>query len=102
MGEKNGYIEIESASLATDTFGEPVQTWSTFTSVWAEKLTPKSYERYTGQQQVGLKNTAWKIHYRTDVTNLMRISFESVTYRIVGVDDIGFHEFLLLTTEAIL
>jgi len=102
-GRLDRQIVIESPAVAQDASGEPVETYSTFATVWARKLSIKrAAEAFKFEQRVGTKNVVWEIRHRTDLTNRMRVLFDGVYYDIVGIEEIERAKGLLLHTEAVL
>jgi len=104
-GKMDRLITIQSNSPSQDSYGEPIESWSELDQVYAEKMNPRVAERFTGQQFAGFKGLVWRIRWRSDITAalapLMRISYDSVTYGIKGVYEIGRNQELILESEAI-
>lgn len=103
-GKLDRRLLIEVNTPSQDAYGEPLASWGTLATVWAEKLTPRAYERYTGEQMQGLKSVGWRVRYRTDLAaaNLMRVTENSVVYLVQGVIEVGRKEGHVLLTEAVL
>lgn len=102
-GRMNRRIQLQADSVAQDEYGEDVESWVTFATVWAELLNQKATERYTGNQRVGMQTFTWRIRYRSDVTNLSRVVYDGKNYLVEGVTEgEGLKRELILTTTAIL
>lgn len=101
-GKLNRYIELQTSSPSQDAGGEYIDSWSTLANVWAEKLSSKASEKYTGEQFQGYRTIVWRIRYRTDVNNLARVVWESNNYDVLGVTEEGYKQDLIIITEAIL
>lgn len=101
-GKLNRRIIIEQNTPAQAVTGEPVESWATFATVWAEMMKPSIAERYLGDQFAGFRGIVWRIRYRSDITNLMRVTFESANYNIEGVHEQGFKKDLIIISEAVL
>lgn len=83
-GKLNQRIVIQQYSTVQDSHGQPVETWATLATVWAEFL-PKSSREFYAEQQVNAELTAMiKIRYRSDVNEKDRITHDSRTYEIFG------------------
>ena len=84
-GKYNKRVELQRRTIARNTFNEPVETFSTITTVWAniKWLTGKEY--YTQNQQVTTRIDAEiTIRYRTDVTARDRIKYGNRIFDIVS------------------
>lgn len=101
-GSRDRYIEIQSNTPTEGDGGEQVPSWSTLDNVWAKKLSAKAAEKWTGEQFQGYRTVVWEILYRTDITNLQRVVYDSVNYDVLGVTEVGYKQGLMLITEAIL
>lgn len=100
-GKLDKLITIQTNTPSQDGFGEPVASWSTLATVWAERMNPKVSEKFTGSQDAGFKSIDWRVRYRGDITNLMRVSFGGQIYDIKGVIDVGRNHYHILQTESV-
>lgn len=101
-GKLNRYVELQTNTASTNTYGEPVESWSSVANVWAEKMDPKATERFAGDQFVATKQVSWRIRWRSDVDFLDRLVYDGVNYDIHGTIEVGFKKELILITEAVL
>ena len=101
-GKLNRRIVIEDNTPVQSSTGEPVEGWATFATVWAEMMKPSVAERYIGDQFAGFRGIVWRVRYRSDITNLMRVVYSSVNYDITGVYEMGYKRDLLIVSEAVL
>jgi SPP1 family predicted phage head-tail adaptor len=99
-GRLDRRVTIEQATATQNDYGEPVRTWSTLATVWAEKLDLKASERFAGDQHDARIDTVWRIRYRADVTPLMRVSHGGLRYDIQGTRELGRRAGLELLTTA--
>ncbi len=80
-------ITIQRATVARNSFNEPIETWGTLATVWANKADASASEAYRAQE-VGAQITArFTIRWSgtvSDVNPRDRISFGSRTYDITG------------------
>lgn len=93
-------IEQNSQTIASD--GSLTDSWSTFATVWARKITTTKKEIFDQFQRIAEKHITWEIRHRSDVTVKMRINAEGEIFDIVGVQEIGRKKGLFLFTEALL
>lgn len=84
-GKLDQRVTIQSATIARDSYGNEVRTWSTLATVWAEVEPLVGREFMEGRQVESEVTTRIRIRYRTDLTTAMRAVHGSVTYDIVSV-----------------
>lgn len=102
-GRFNRRIELQADSSGQDAYGEDVESYSTFATVWAEMMSQRAAEKFTGGQRVGTQSISWRIRYRDDVDNLSRVVYDGKVYMVEGVTEgEGRRQELILTTTAIL
>ena len=75
-------ITIQQPTTAPNEVGEPVLTWSTFATVWADvdSLTARETERYA--ETVGFMTHRVRIRYLDGLTSAMRIVYRNRTLEI--------------------
>jgi len=95
-GKMNQRIRIEQATVAADAYGEPIKSWGVLDHVWAAVIPLRVNERFASQQVGRDVELKLVVHYRTDVTEMMRLLLEGDYYDIKGVTEIGYHEGLEL------
>ena len=90
-------ITIQRKTTTQNDFGEVVEAWVLVATLWAERVQPKAWERFTAQQVMAEGEEKFKIRYRTDIGPLNRVIFEGRTFDIKGVIEIGRREGLEIT-----
>ena len=94
IGRMDRRITLQTATETQNTSGEPVPTWSDLATVWA-RVTPQSTaESFQDDQEHATRQTVFRIRYRSDVNEKTRISYDSQTYDITGIVEIGRREAL--------
>jgi len=92
-------IVIQSLSLTPNDTGGQVETWTTFTTVWAS-LTPKVVKEVNFAERIEPRvDHEIRMRYVAGITPTMRISFDSRIFEIKSIiipDEIK--EFLMLVT----
>ena len=88
-GRLDRRLTLQRRTLTENDYGEPVETWTTLATVWAEKIPVRGAERYAAIQTVAEVDTRFKIRYRTDVSPLDRVVCAGTTYDVKGVLEIG-------------
>ncbi len=103
IGPMDQQITIQQNTPTQDATGQPIESWATLATVWAEYL-PVSGREFWAARQVNATAVAnFRIHYRSDVTRKMRVSFDGDTYNIADAAEdrrFGYKEFLLIRAEA--
>lgn len=84
-GRLNHRITIEVATETKDAAGQPVASWSTFATVWADRRDVKGGERFASSQNIAERAATFRIRWRGDVNEKMRVLDEGATYEIVGI-----------------
>jgi SPP1 family predicted phage head-tail adaptor len=78
-------LVIESKTEAPDDLNEPVETWSTLTTVWGRVNPMKAAEGYEAAQNVARVTHEITIRYLSTVTENMRIVHDSRNFYIQGI-----------------
>jgi SPP1 family predicted phage head-tail adaptor len=100
IGKLDRRLRIESATSTLDSeSNHPVKTWSTLATVWAQRLRSTGRERYESKEQVSVSNADYKIRYRDDVTETMRVVEDSQIFYITSVQRFKREGYVLLTVE---
>ena len=99
IGKLDRYITLQSVSTSVDAYGQPVELFSTLANVWAKIEYKSEVEKFENEQLRAVSSIDFTIRYRTDVTQQMRISYNSETYQIIGISEIGRGEGLKLKTK---
>lgn len=99
-GKLNKRVTIEravSGSPAVNAYGEPVVIWDEVDVVWSS-VEPLTGREFWAQQQVQSEITVrFRIRYRDDILNGMRIVYNSAYYMIKSIiDPLEKHEELQL------
>ena len=80
-------LELHSASSAQNAFGESIETWSSYDTVWGQ-ISPMQGEELFHAQQINAAVThKILIRYNSNVTVEHRVVFDSRTFEINSVLD---------------
>lgn len=96
-GRMDTKIVIEVATETRTSSGAITKTWSTFESVWAQKIDSGSRE-YFNNATIGEFITVFKIYYLRGLTLKMRVKYNDEYYDIKGIKELGRKEGYELTT----
>jgi SPP1 family predicted phage head-tail adaptor len=99
-GAMDRRIRIEQATTSADGYGQPIETWSLLAEVWAEVAPLRGRELWAAQQVNAELTTRFRIRYRSDVTEKMRIICEGTEYDIESIAEIGRREGLEIMATA--
>ena len=92
VGKLNRRITIEQATETADAYGEPIKTWAELVSLWANVWPVSNTERFASAQIGREVELRMHVHYRSDITEEMRVLFDGHYYDIQGIKEIGFRE----------
>lgn len=87
-GKLNCRVVIEQRTAGVDAYGQPVTTWSTLATLWANIISPtgkSSAEQLVADRQISAATYSVRIRYRTDITAAMRLTYGGAIYNIEQV-----------------
>jgi len=103
IGKSDRRITIQRATETTNGYGEKVATWATLIIVWAElQKTTNLRESISDRQDTATQQLAFKVRSSTDsrgVTTKDRVVYDSKTYDITGIEEIGRNDQLVLMCQ---
>lgn len=88
-GELDRKIVIQNFTASADAFGERIETWATFATVWAKKIEQSGREFFSEEQNISQKSIIFKIRYLSGVGQNMRVSYDNKIYEIEYVKELG-------------
>lgn len=97
-------ITIQSYTEAADAEGQPVKTWAdlaTAPTVWASAVYLTGREREAMDKITTESAVKFTVHYRTDITTQMRVSWRSTYWNIHSVVPDSKKFFMTLTTSKV-
>ena len=89
-------IDLRSKSDSIGATGQPLKTWSTLATVWANKRDLSGSEKNRGGEEVATQKTVFTIRYRADVNTTNRITHDSTEYDVFFTKELGRTQFLEL------
>jgi len=96
FGKMDRQITIQTDTPVQDDYGEPVVSWAELDVVWAQVVPDSGLsggrEGNSGEGIAATQRARFRIRYRTDVTPLHRISWNSLIWDIVSVREVGRQE----------
>lgn len=100
-GRLDKRVTIRSRGDTRDEYGAAVPTWPTLAEVWAQRLQQTGREFLAGDKDTAERGVVWRIRWRDDIDETMRVSFEGQEYDIVEVRELGRKAGLELHTTAV-
>jgi len=95
-------IAIQRATLTVNAYGERAESWVTIATVWAEiQYKTSGTESIQSDQIFSEQRLNFIIRYSSDVSDLKpsdRVSYNSDTYQIEAIQEIGRQEGLRIVT----
>jgi len=104
IGRLNRRIVIQEASVTRDDYGGESLSWSTLATVWAsvEYTGSGSSEDIEADRITALRVTIFTIRYRGDLTEKMRISYNSDIYEVKNIlPDESEKQYMVLECEKV-
>lgn len=84
-------IVIQERTDTQDSYGEPIPAWTTWAEVWAA-VEPQSGQEATialSQQSEARIRVRIRIRYRTGLSTLMRVSWQSRIFQIEAISEVN-------------
>jgi SPP1 family predicted phage head-tail adaptor len=101
-GLLNSRVVVQQQSTTQDALGQPVLSWSTFATVWADVRHTSGIEAVKDSAIASVVRASIRVRYRGDLTTAMRVVHGSTTYNIVAVlPDVGGKEYVDLACEVL-
>lgn len=94
-------VVVQKPTFTRDAYGEPVPSFSTLATVWARFRALSGAERFVDDQVQASIEAEFVIRWRSDITPLQRISWDSETWQIEAVLEEGRHQYLRLHCSAV-
>jgi SPP1 family predicted phage head-tail adaptor len=93
-------VVIQTRTLTRNAYGEQVESWATLDTVWAQKLDVLGREFFGSQRELAEGTAKFRLRWRDDLSVTDRLSFDSKTYDIVQISELGRHEGLEIVAVA--
>lgn len=103
-GRLDRRITFRSFTRTRNTYGDEVKSWAniaTDPTVWAEVLGLKGKEKFEASQITLLADIRIRIRWRSDITEELRISYDSKFYNIYSITELGRREGLEIFAKLI-
>lgn len=94
-------ITIEVATETVNAAGEVAQAWATFAECWAAVKPMTASERYKSDARHSARVSVFSVRYVAGVLPTMRIVYEGLNWRILGIAEVNRNEGLDITAEVV-
>ena len=100
VGKMDRRITIQQNSGVIDSLtGEQTDAWTDVCEVWGRRIQNAGMQRMQGEQPISVGTDLWFIRFRSDVTEAMRVVYDSVNYEILSIQEIGRKDSLKLMVQ---
>lgn len=103
-GRYDRQITIQSATETQSSTGYAAESWAnlgTDPTVWAQVIQKSGREFFEADKVAAEVVTVFRIHYRSDLTNKMRIVYNSRNFDILEIKELGYFEALEIIAKAV-
>lgn len=84
-GKLKNRVVIQQQSATQDAVGQPMSTWSTYATVWANILHQKGAESIKADAMTSTLRASIRVRYKAGITSAMRVTHGAVVYNIISV-----------------
>jgi SPP1 family predicted phage head-tail adaptor len=84
-GRLKNRVVIQQQSTTQDSIGQPVNTWTTYATVWANIIHQKGAEAIKADQVMSTLRASIRVRYKAGITTAMRVSYASKIYQIISI-----------------
>jgi SPP1 family predicted phage head-tail adaptor len=88
-GKLDRRITLQTLTISRDGYGATIETWTDLDTVWAEVVPLKGTEYFAAAQIVVEEQLKFRIRYRSDLTEKVRITYNGQTYDVQNITEIG-------------
>jgi SPP1 family predicted phage head-tail adaptor len=82
-------VVVEQVTRTGDAMGQAVETWTTFTTVWADVQPLRGRELFAAQAANSEATTKVYMRYRAGISPKWRLKFGTQVYQILEIIDPG-------------
>ncbi len=100
-GRLDRRIVIQKLTFTQDSFGQPVEVWTDFATVWARVMYPSAAERFHSAALHSERAAVFTIRHRSSLEETMRIYYEGLYWKVTGIRELGRREGYEISGEVI-
>lgn len=84
-GQLKNRVTIQQQSTVQDSIGQPVNTWTTYATVWADIRHRSGMEEIKSGEVTSTIRASIRVRYKAGITAAMRVAHGSAVYQIKAV-----------------
>jgi SPP1 family predicted phage head-tail adaptor len=96
FGELDRRVIIQQGTETVGANGERSVVWSTFVTLWAGIDYGTGGEDYEAGQRTASNEVNFVVRYYPGITEKMRVSYDSASYDILHISEVGRQRYLML------
>lgn len=100
IGKLDRRIVLQRATKSKDSFGQPIETFADWQTVWAAYMPVSDGEKLRANETYSNLTARFKIRWSSAVSTLNtkdRVTFDGRTFDIIGVKELGRRDGLEIT-----
>lgn len=82
-------VIVEQVSRIPDTMGQGTETWTTFTTLWADIQPLRGRELFEAQKSASEVTAKIITRYRAGISPTWRLKYGNIVYKILGIVNPG-------------
>jgi len=99
IGDMDRRIVIRNYTEAQDGYGDVKLTFGTLATVWAKVEYSALKEAGIGEKETAVYRVDFTIRYRSDLDEAMQISYDSKTFDIENISEVGRKEYQVIRAK---
>lgn len=100
-GKLDRTIVIQRRTATPNDYNEEIYSWATLVTIKAAVLPALGWERFRSGREMSADTARFIVRYYSGITVKDRISYNSKTWDITGIAEMGRRRFLELTAEVV-
>lgn len=97
IGKLKERVTIESFSETKDSYGQPIRTWSTIYTLWAQHVPTSGSEVFETDEKTARRFATFRVRYQgLTINETMRLTWNGQTFNIVSIEKAEFNDLFTL------
>ena len=96
IGKMNKSISIHKVATSKGTTGQHIETFTLYKRAWAYLYFDNGNESFESNKETAISRVKFFIRYTTNITEQMKIKYDSNTYDINHIEETQDKKFLIL------
>ncbi len=95
-------VIVEQRGSVQDSVGQPVESWTTYATVWADIRNQRGMEAVKADTMTSTVKASIRVRYKAGITAAMRVRHGATIYQIMAVlPDAASKDYMDLVCEAV-